>query len=85
MIDLADDAPPKHKHMTGERLLVQHVLHLRTQSIEPATQIRHSCCNPDLGPNRKLDHWRRLSSRVRSNVGLAPLSTLISARSGSSM
>src|SRR5581483_2685391 len=62
-----------------------HVLYLRTQSIESAAQIRHSCCNPDLGPDRKLDHWRRLSRIERNRTGSAPLSTLISARPGSSM
>src|SRR3569833_1138655 len=69
----------------GVWLLMQNVLHLRTQPIKSAAQVRYSCCNPDLGPDRKLDHWRRLSSRVRSNVGSAPLSTLITARPGSSM
>ena len=75
----------KHEHMSGERLLMQHVLNLRTQSIKTAAQIRHSCCNPDLGPHRKLDHWRRLSRIERNRTGSAPLSTLSRALPGSSM
>src|SRR6202051_4248601 len=70
----------EHKHVSGERLLMQHVLHLRTQSIETAAQVRHSCCNPDLGPNWKLDHLRRLSRIDRTRDESAPLSTLIVAR-----
>ncbi len=84
-LDDVASASAKHEHMSGERLLMQNVLHLRTQPIKSAAQVRHSGRNPDLGPNRKLDHWTRLSSRVRSNVGSAPLSTLITARPGSSM
>src|SRR3569833_165945 len=84
-LDDVDSATAKHEYMSGERLLLQNVLHMRTQPIKSAAQVRHSCCNPDLGPDRKLDHRRRLSSRVRSNVGSAPLSTLITARPGSSM
>src|ERR1700756_3651569 len=67
-LDGVASASAKHEHMSGERLLMQNVLHLRTQPIKSAAQVRHSGCNPDLGPDRKLDHWRRLSSRVRSNV-----------------
>ena len=74
----------KYKDMPGERLFVQYVLHLRTQSIKTATQICHARCNPDLGPNRKLDHLRRLSRIDRTREGSAPLSTLIIARPGSS-
>ncbi len=61
------------------------LLHLRTQAVETAAQVRHSCCNPDLGSNRKLDHLRRLSRIERTRDESAPLSTLIVARPGSSM
>ena len=78
-------APAKHEHMPGEWLLMQYVLYLRTQSIKAATQIRHSCRNPDLRSRRKLDHLRRLSRIERTRDGSAPRSTLINARPGSSM
>ena len=55
------------------------------KSVETAAQVRHSCCNPDLGSNRKLDHLRRLSRIERTRDESAPLSTLIVARPGSSM
>lgn len=84
-LDGVASSSAEHEHVSGERLFVQYVLHLRTQSIESAAQIRHSCCNPDLGPDRKLDHWRRLSRIERNSDGSAPLSTLIRARPGSSI
>ena len=37
------------------------------------------------GPDRKLDHWRRLSRIEHTRDESAPLSTLITARPGSSM
>jgi hypothetical protein len=52
-----NDLRAEHKHVLGEWLLVQNALHPHTQPIEPAARIRHSGCNPDLGPDRKLDHW----------------------------
>jgi len=78
-------APTKHEDVSGERLLLKHVLHLRTQAIKTAAQIRYPGCDPDPGPNRKLDHLRRLSRINRTKEGSAPLSTLIIARPGSSM
>ncbi len=59
---LNDVASPfaKHERVSRERLLVKHVLYLRTQTVKAATQIRYAHSNPDLGPNWKLDDLRRL-------------------------
>ena len=75
----------ENEDVAGERLLVQHGLHLRTEPIEAAAHVRDTCRNPDLRPCRKLDHWRRLSWIDRKSTASAPLSTLINARPGSSM
>ena len=71
--------------MTGERLLLQDGLDLRTKSIEAATHIGDAGSQPDLGPCGKMDHLRRLSRTQRTSAESAPLSTLIIARPGSSI
>jgi len=76
---------PKDEDMTGERLLLQDGLNLRTESIEAATKISHASSQPDLGPCGKMDHLRRLSRTQRKSAGSAPLSTLIIARPDSSI
>ncbi len=71
--------------MAGERLLVEHGLHLRTQTVEAATHVGHAGCQPDLRPGTKFNHLRKLSRIERNNAASAPLSTLIIARPGNSM
>jgi hypothetical protein len=71
--------------MAGEWLLLERVLHLRTQPIEATAQIRHAGRKPDLRPGWRLGHLLKLSRINRTNEGSAPLSTLITARPASSM
>jgi hypothetical protein len=84
-LDHVASAPAKDEHVAGERLLLKHRLHLRTQAVETTSQIRHTGGNPDPRPRAKLDHLRKLSSTARNSVASAPHSTLIVARPGSSM
>src|SRR5438309_334551 len=66
-------AATKYKHVTGERLLLEHRLHLRTQPIEPAPHIGDASGKPDPGPCGKLHHRRRLSRTCRTSAESAPL------------
>jgi hypothetical protein len=78
-------ASSENEDVTGERLLVEHRLHLRAQTVEATPHVGHAGCEPDLRPGAKFNHLRRLSRIERSNAGSAPLSTLIIARPGNSM
>ena len=78
-------APAEHEDMARKRLLLQNRLHLRTEAIETAPHIGHAGGKPYPGPCGKMNHWRRLSSTQRSSRGSAPLSTVSTARPGSSM
>src|SRR5277367_1172574 len=71
--------------MSGERLLFEHRLHLRTQAIESATHVGHAGGQPDLRSGAKIDHLRKLSRIECSSDGSAPRSTLIMALPGNSM
>src|ERR1700691_70055 len=71
--------------MSGERLLFEHGLHLRTQPIETAPHIGHAGGDPYLRSGAEFNHLRRLSRIDRNSAGSAPLSTLILARPGNSM
>ena len=65
--------------MSGERLLVEHGLHLRTQAIEATTHVGHAGGQPYLRSGAKFDHLRKLSRIDLSSDGSAPRSTLIMA------
>ena len=82
---IVSPAPAKNKDVSGERLLVEHGLHLRTQTVEATTHVGHAGCKPDLRPGSKFNHLRKLSRIERSNIGSAPRSTLIMARPGNSI
>jgi len=84
---LHDVATPatKNKDMTGERLLLEHCLHLRTQAVETSPQIGHAGGDPNPRSSAEFDHLRRLSRIDFNSTGSAPLSTLIMARPGNSM
>ena len=75
-LDHVASAPAKDKDMAGERLLLQHRLHLRTQAIETTPHIRHAGGNPDLRSRAKLDHLRKLSRIERNNE---PIGTALDA------
>jgi hypothetical protein len=78
-------AASEYEYMTGERLLVEHGLHLRAQTVETAPHVGHAGGDPDLRPCAGFNHLRRLSRIERNSAGSAPLSTLIIARPGNSM
>ena len=84
-LDHVAPSSAKDKDMAGERLLLQHRLHLRTQAVETTPQVRHPGSDPDPRSRAKIDHLRRLSRTERNNAGSAPHSTLIIARPGISM
>jgi hypothetical protein len=71
--------------MSGERLLFEHGLYLRTQSIESTTHVGHAGRQPYLRSRAQFDHLRKLARIDRNSDGSAPLSTLIMARPGNSM
>jgi hypothetical protein len=71
--------------MSGERLLFEHGLHLRTQAIESTTHIGHAGGQPYLRSCAKFDHLRKLSRIDLSSEASAPRSTLIMALPGNSM
>ena len=78
-------APSENKDVTGERLLLEHSLHLRAQAVEATSHIGHAGGDPDLHPGAEFNHLRRLSRIERNSAGSAPLSTLTNARPGNSM
>jgi hypothetical protein len=63
--------------VTGERLLVEHCLHLRTQAVESSPHIGHAGGDPYPCSGAELDHLGKLSRINRNNTGSAPHSTLI--------
>jgi hypothetical protein len=65
--------------MARERLLLQHSLNLRTESIEAPAHIGHAGREPDPGPCWRKDHLRRLSSTQRNSAGSAPASAVMFA------
>ncbi len=78
-------AAPKNEDVSGERLLFENGLHLRTQAIETTTHIGHPGGDPYLRSGAEFDHLRKLSRIDRNSAGSAPLSTLIMALPGNSM
>ena len=73
------------KDMSGERLLFEHGLHLRTQTVETTTHVGHASGQPYLRSCAKFDHLRKLSRTNLSSDGSAPRSALIVALPGNSM
>jgi hypothetical protein len=71
--------------MSGERLLLENDLHLRTQTVEATPHVGHTGGDPDPGSGAQFDHLRKLSRIDLNSAGSAPLSTLIMARPGNSM
>jgi hypothetical protein len=71
--------------MSGERLLFEHGLHLRAQTIKSTTHVGHAGGQTYLRSGAKFDHLRRLSRIDLSSDGSAPRSTLIMALPGNSM
>jgi hypothetical protein len=82
--DVASTAS-ENEDMSGERLLVEHGLHLSTQTIEAATHVGYAGGQPYLRSAAKIDHLRKLSRIDLSNAGSAPRSTLIMALPGNSI
>ena len=84
---LHDVAAPtsKDKDVTGQGLLREYGLHLSAQPMEAATHIRRACRNPDARACRKRNHAMRLFSTTLINAASTLLSTLTSARPGSSI
>ena len=77
--------PPKHKHMSGKWLLLEHRLHLRAQPLKPAPYVGHPRGNPDARARTQFDHGRKLSRIACSITQSAPRSTRIAAPPGNSM
>jgi hypothetical protein len=71
--------------MSGERLLFENGLHLRTQAIETTTHIGHPGGDPYLRSSAEIDHLRKLPRIDRNSAASAPHSTLIIATPGNSM
>ena len=72
--------------MSREWLLLEHDLHLGTETVETTAHIRHTGGDPDLRSCGKLRITCSGSQESdRTSTGSAPLSTLIIARPGSSM
>ncbi len=78
-------APAKDEDVTGQWLLLEHRLHLGTQTVEAAPHVRHTSRNPDPGPRRQSNHERRLLSTARTTDGSTSPSSLIRTLPGSSM
>ena len=78
-------ASSENEDVTGEGLLVEHCLHLRTQAVKSAPHIGHARGDPYPRSRTELDHLRRLSRIDRNSNGSAPHSTLIITRPGNSM
>jgi hypothetical protein len=53
-------AASEYEYVTGERLLVEHGLYLRAQTVETAPHVRHAGRQPDPRSAAKLNHLRRL-------------------------
>jgi phage portal protein BeeE len=47
---------PKYEDMSGEWLLLENGLHLRTQTIEATPHVGHAGRKPDPRPGAKFDH-----------------------------
>src|ERR1039457_1915666 len=75
----------KNKDMAREWLLLEHCLHLCTQTLKATPHVRHACGDPYPRSCTQLDHRRKLSRIVRSKAPSAPYSTLIDARPGKSI
>jgi hypothetical protein len=59
---LAAPAATEDKDMTGQRLLLEHRLHLSTEPMKAAAHVGHARCDPDPGSCRECNHERKLSS-----------------------
>ena len=84
-LDDVTTASTENKDVTGERLLIEYGLHLRTQAVETTTHIGHAGGDPYPRSGAEFDHLRKLSRIDRNNTGSAPHSTLIITRPGNSM
>src|ERR1700730_17392970 len=63
--------------MTGERLLLEHRLHLGAESMKATAHVGHTSCDPDPCSCRKPNHERRLWSTARTIAGSTLPSILI--------
>ena len=84
-LDDVTAASAENEDVTGERLLLKHRLHLRTETLEAAPHVGHAGGDPYPRSGAQLNHLCKLSRIDRSNTGSAPHSTLIVALPGNSM
>ena len=84
-LDDVTAASTKNEDVTGERLLLKHRLHLRTETLEAAPHVGHAGGDPYPRSGAELDRLCKLSRIDRSNTGSAPHSALIVAPLGNSM
>jgi hypothetical protein len=84
-LDDVTAASAENEDVAGERLLLKHRLHLRTETLEAAPHIGHPGGDPYPRSGAQFDHLCKLSKIDRNRTGSAPLSTLIVALPGNSM
>src|ERR1035438_523730 len=84
-LDRVAPAPAKNKDVSGEWLLLEDQLHLRTQARKAPPHIGHARRDPDACTCAQLDHLRKLSRIACSTARSAPCCTSVMTRPGNSM